>query len=148
DRVIRARPRAARDRLVLAPRRPGPAEFSAKLARAGRSSARLVEYRYRGAPPMSTPSSPPKILVVDDFEHNREIARLVLERAGYAVLLAESGERALELIAREAPECVLLDVKMPGVDGFSVCESIRALPQGSDLPIIFLTAMRDVGTFD
>lgn len=97
---------------------------------------------------MEAQSRPAKILIVDDFEHNREIARLVLERAGYAVIVADNGAQALELVTREVPDCVLLDVKMPGVDGFSVCQAIRGLPQGEGLPIVFLTAMRDVGTFD
>jgi signal transduction histidine kinase len=54
----------------------------------------------------------------------------------------------LRAFERDPPDCVLLDVRMPGLDGFAVCERIRALPGGADVPIVFLTALRDVETFD
>lgn len=89
-----------------------------------------------------------KVLVVDDNAQNRELARATLEDEGYAVLLAAHGEEALGLVERERPDCVLLDVRMPGMDGHAVCARIRAMPSGSELPVIFLTALRDVDTFD
>jgi len=64
------------------------------------------------------------------------------------VLLATNGEEGIALFERERPDCVLLDVRMPGVDGFEACERIRELPSGPETPIIFLTALRDVDTFD
>jgi two-component system, sensor histidine kinase and response regulator len=89
-----------------------------------------------------------KILVVDDNAQNRALARETLEDEGYTVILAENGEEGLEAVVRERPDCVLLDVRMPGTDGFAVCARIRALPEGSDTPVVFLTALRDVDTFD
>jgi two-component system, sensor histidine kinase and response regulator len=89
-----------------------------------------------------------KILVVDDNAQNRELARATLEDEGYEVVLASDGVEALEVFEREHPDCVLLDVRMPGLDGFAVCTRLRALPEGSDVPIVFLTALRDVDTFD
>ncbi len=91
---------------------------------------------------------PQKILVVDDNAQNRALARATLEDEGYVVVLAENGEEGLLAIASERPDCVLLDVRMPGTDGFTVCARIRALPVGSDIPVVFLTALRDVDTFD
>jgi two-component system sensor histidine kinase/response regulator len=88
------------------------------------------------------------VLVVDDNEANRSLARHTLEDEGYRVLLASGGEEAVAMAEREAPDCILLDVRMPGMDGFAVCERIRALPQGAHTPIVFLTALRDVETFD
>lgn len=88
------------------------------------------------------------ILVVDDNEANRALAQCTLEDEGYRVVLASDGTQGLEAFAREAPDCVLLDVRMPGVDGFEVCEKIRAHPEGADTPIVVLTALRDVDTFD
>jgi two-component system, sensor histidine kinase and response regulator len=90
----------------------------------------------------------PKILVVDDNGPNRQLAQATLEDEGYRVVLAVNGEDAISKFEQEAPDCVLLDVRMPGVDGPTACERIRALPGGHDTPVVFLTAQRDVDTFD
>ncbi len=92
--------------------------------------------------------SPQKILVVDDNAQNRALARATLEDEGYTVIVAENGEEGLRVVESERPDCVLLDVRMPGTDGFAVCARIRALRVGSDVPVVFLTALRDVDTFD
>lgn len=89
-----------------------------------------------------------KILVVDDNEQNRALARATLVDEGYEVVLAEDGERGVAAFEAHHPDCVLLDVRMPGMDGFSACQAIRALPDGERTPIVFLTALRDVDTFD
>jgi two-component system, sensor histidine kinase and response regulator len=91
---------------------------------------------------------PAKILVVDDNEANRRLAQNTLEDEDYRVVLARGGAEGIALFEREQPDCVLLDVRMPDLDGFAVCERIRALPNGSETPILFLTAQRDVDTFD
>jgi signal transduction histidine kinase len=90
----------------------------------------------------------PTVLVVDDNEANRLLAQGALEDEGYRVVLATGGAAAVAAFEKESPDCVLLDVRMPEVDGFTACSRIRALPGGSDTPIIFLTALRDVDTFD
>jgi two-component system, sensor histidine kinase and response regulator len=92
--------------------------------------------------------SRPCILVVDDNEQNRALARATLELEDYDVVLAKSGEEGLRAFGERAPDCVLLDVRMPGMDGFETCRRMRSLPNGQDVPIIFLTASRDVDTFD
>lgn len=88
------------------------------------------------------------ILVVDDNEANRVLARETLEDEGYRVTLANDGPQGIASFEREPPDCVLLDVRMPGMDGFTVCEKLRAMPRGADTPILFLTAQRDIETFD
>lgn len=88
------------------------------------------------------------VLVADDDPDNRSLTKMVLEREGYQVLLASGGAEAIAVFAAEQPDCILLDVRMPDLDGFTVCERIRALPHGVETPIIFLTALRDVDTFD
>lgn len=93
-------------------------------------------------------TSPTTILVVDDNEANRALARHTLEDEGYRVVLAVDGAEAIAAFERERPDCVLLDVRMPGVDGFEVCEKIRSLPLGTETSIVFVTALRDVDTFD
>lgn len=89
-----------------------------------------------------------RILVVDDNEVSRTVARATLEGHGYAVIQANCGSEALAAFDREAPDCILLDVQMPDIDGVAVCERIRARPGGADTPVVFLTAQRDVETFD
>lgn len=88
------------------------------------------------------------ILVVDDNEANRLLAKETLEDEGYRVVLGTGGDEGLAAFERERPDCILLDVRMPAPDGFAVCRQIRALPYGADTPILFLTALRDVDTFD
>ena len=89
-----------------------------------------------------------KILVADDNEANRALAKNTLEDEGHQVILANDGRQAIEVFQREAPDCVILDVRMPDIDGFVACEKIRALSGGKEVPTIFLTALRDVDTFD
>lgn len=96
----------------------------------------------------SADASTPKILVVDDNEANRLLAQSTLEDEGYNVRLANGGAEAIAAFESEPPDCILLDVRMPGVDGFTACERIRAMPGGAETPILFLTALRDVDTFD
>jgi len=94
------------------------------------------------------PRSTPRILVVDDNAQNLALAKETLEDEGYEVTLAHRGEDALRLFEKERPDCVLLDIRMPGLDGTATCSLLRALPGGADVPIVFLTALRDVETFD
>lgn len=97
---------------------------------------------------MAQHDASPKVLVVDDNAENRALAQATLEDEGYTVLLAASGEEAIAVFEAERPDCVLLDVRMPGMDGFEVCSQIRARAGGADTPIVFLTALRDIDTFD
>ena len=71
-----------------------------------------------------------------------------MEEEGYEVILAASGEEGVQRYREHAPDCVLLDVRMPGLDGFATCARIRELPHGAETPIVFLTAQRDLDTFD
>jgi two-component system sensor histidine kinase/response regulator len=97
---------------------------------------------------VETRRSPAIILVVDDNEANRLLAQSTLEDEGYRVVLANGGAEGIAAFEKEQPDCVLLDIRMPDLDGFVVCERIRALPQGSEVPVLFLTASLDVDTFD
>jgi two-component system sensor histidine kinase/response regulator len=93
--------------------------------------------------------NPPTILVVDDNVQNREVAEGHLVGAGYRAVQAESGAAALDILegpAAHHPDLVLLDVLMPGMDGFETCRRIRALPGGAGVPVLFLTALGDLGT--
>ena len=96
---------------------------------------------------METPAKP-RILVVDDNAENRALAQAALEDEGYEVLCVATGEDGIRAFEASHPDCILLDVRMPGTDGFAVCARIRTLPGGQETPIVFLTALRDVDTFD
>jgi len=82
-----------------------------------------------------------EILVVDDDEPFRRLVSDVLERAGYAVCLAATGEDALECVRRSVPRLVVLDVNLPGTSGYSVCNELRNTV-GHHLPIIFVSGDR------
>jgi two-component system, sensor histidine kinase and response regulator len=88
------------------------------------------------------------VLVVDDNAENRALAEAILVDEGHDVVLASGGAEGVAAFDRLRPDCVLLDVRMPGVDGFEACRRMRALDGGADIPIIFLTAQRDLDTFD
>ena len=81
-----------------------------------------------------------KILIVDDEPSIVELARVYLAREGYQVESVASGPSALEQIRRHPPALVILDVMLPGMDGFEVCRRLR---EGSDVPILMLTARGD-----
>jgi DNA-binding response OmpR family regulator len=79
------------------------------------------------------------ILIVDDEKFMRQLMREALARAGYAVVEADTGERAQELFLASRPDAVLLDVYLPGMEGFEACQAIRRLPGGEHTPILMVT---------
>jgi two-component system sensor histidine kinase/response regulator len=80
------------------------------------------------------------VLVVDDVARNVQLLGAILTREGYEVLIATSGEGALERLQARLPDLVLLDLMMPGIDGMEVCRRIKVDPRTLHLPVIFLTA--------
>jgi DNA-binding response OmpR family regulator len=90
-----------------------------------------------------TASDLPKILVVDDNEDNAHIIRDYLESKGYPISVAYNGNEAMTLFARENPSIVLLDVMMPGRDGWQVCREIKSGPKGKSVRVVMVTALQD-----
>ena len=86
----------------------------------------------------------PRILAVDDNKQNLSLLERALSAAGYEALTAEDGPTALALIRSSAPDLVLLDVMMPGMSGYEVCQQIRANEATCLLPVVMLTALTDV----
>lgn len=84
-----------------------------------------------------------KLLVVDDVQTNVLLLKALLGKEGYCILIANNGQEALEIIPKEMPDLILLDVMMPGIDGFEVAERLRTDEMVKDIPIIFLTALDD-----
>lgn len=83
------------------------------------------------------------ILIVDDMPTNLEIICEALGDAGFEIAIATSGERALQQIEREIPDLILLDIMMPGIDGFETCRQLKANHLTCDIPVIFMTALSD-----
>ena len=86
---------------------------------------------------------PKKVLAVDDSETYLQQLAETLRSEGYEVILARSGEEALELLAVQQVDCILLDVMMPGIGGRETCVRVKAVPAMRDIPIIMLTAVED-----
>ncbi len=91
----------------------------------------------------SLPMSKPSILLVDDTPTNLEILVQVFDQQGYDVFVATDGESALDQAPSTKPDLILLDVMMPGLNGFETCERLKANPETADIPVIFMTALTE-----
>jgi two-component system chemotaxis sensor kinase CheA len=100
----------------------------------------VVEVRRAEATTTDTPTKSPPILVIDDSLTTRMLEQSILESAGYEVDLAVSGEEALEKAHQRRYGLFLVDVEMPGMDGFTFIERSRALPETRDVPAILVTS--------
>src|ERR1035437_3252538 len=85
------------------------------------------------------------VLVVDDEEQNRSLLRDPLEARGYEIAEAENGLQALQKIAARPPDVILLDLKMPKMDGFEVCRRLKKDPKTAHIPILIVTALSERG---
>jgi CheY-like chemotaxis protein len=85
-------------------------------------------------------ADPGRILVVDDVPRNVRLLATVLTAAGYEVVSAGSGAEAIEAVARDGPDLVLLDIRMPDIDGYEVCRRLRSDPAAEFLPIVMVTS--------
>lgn len=89
-------------------------------------------------------SDPANILIVDDTPDNLRLLAGILEEQGYDVRPASSGSRALAAVQAERPDLILLDIKMPEMSGYEVCEQLKASEDTRDIPIIFISALQDM----
>ncbi len=87
-----------------------------------------------------------RILVVDDDDDSRRLLTHLLKRRNYHVIAAEGGRAALKLLEKASVDVILLDVMMPEMDGFAVCEALRKDPATAAIPIILVTARDDLYT--
>jgi DNA-binding response OmpR family regulator len=117
----------------------GASDYLVKPIDPGRLSA-LLNRHARG-------TSPSTVLVVDDDPAMRELARRTLQADGWRVREAADGRAALQCIAAERPDLVVLDLMMPTLDGFAFLTELRAMPSGDSLPVVVVTA-RDVSDAD
>jgi len=84
-----------------------------------------------------------KVLIVDDEPNNLQVLKQILNER-YKLIFATNGEKALEAAVKHRPDLVLLDIMMPGMNGYEACERLRATPATRDIPVIFVTAMSEV----
>ncbi len=96
----------------------------------------------------NTPQRGLHILVVDDNLVHRRMSQTILTAAGYSVTLAEGGPQALAAFEKSPPDVVLMDIRMPGMDGFEACQRLRAMPNGKRVPLLFLTDVSDLSSPD
>lgn len=82
-----------------------------------------------------------KVLIVDDEPSIIVALQFLMEQNGYETLVAFSGEEAMETIARQHPDLILLDIMLPVVDGFEVCQRVRENPDWNDIRIVLVTAL-------
>ncbi len=85
-----------------------------------------------------------RILIVDDDPVNMQLLEDLLNENGYRVDASSDGKSALEFIENESPDLILLDVMMPGLDGYEICEKLKSNIETKHIPVIFLTAKNDV----
>ncbi|MFZ2296478.1 MAG: response regulator, partial [Polaromonas sp.] len=83
------------------------------------------------------------VLIVDDVPDNLSVLHDALDESGYTVLVAISGEAALQRARQALPDIVLLDAMMPGMDGFEVARQLKAMPETAHIPIIFMTGLTE-----
>ncbi len=89
-------------------------------------------------------TQPARILIVDDNTNNLGVLYRYLDDVGFTVLVSQDGERAVQLAAHQQPDLILLDIMLPGIDGFETCRQIKANAETTDIPIIFISALTDV----
>jgi len=85
-----------------------------------------------------------KILVVDDTEANLKLLRALLRGAGYEVVTASGGQEGIRAASTERPDLILLDIMMPDLTGFEVCQRLRGAPETRETPVVFLTALHEL----
>lgn len=93
---------------------------------------------------MSEHKKAEEILIVDDTPANLSVLSMMLSKAGYKVRPAISGEIALRAVEADLPDLILLDIRMPEMDGFEVCRRLKADPRTHDIPVIFISALSEI----
>ncbi|OWW21588.1 response regulator [Noviherbaspirillum denitrificans] len=91
-------------------------------------------------------NAPATILIVDDEERNRKLLEVFMQAEGYRTITVGEGSEAVVLAARERPDLVLLDMMMPGMDGFEVARTLKAEPELRHIPLIVVSSLDDIAS--
>lgn len=135
----------ARTALAFGPRPDRPASERSHPSPVSRPQAQLSAETLGDDLPAGTPREG-VILVVDDLEQNRAVLARLISRLGYTVRLADNGQGALDFVAANATDLILLDILMPGLDGIEVLQRLKANPATQHIPVIMLSSADQIAT--
>jgi two-component system, OmpR family, alkaline phosphatase synthesis response regulator PhoP len=107
-------------------------------------------------PPSSTTASQPgdaeslvgRILIADDNQQNRELLEAYLADDGHEILMAADGRQTLDVTLEQKPDLILLDIMMPKLSGYEVCQRLKENPTTRNIPVLMVTALRDMGDIE
>ena len=105
-----------------------------------------LDNKYAQTPTLTSESDSlkPNILIVDDHPESLRLLSQFLSKQGYKVRPTRDGKFALKFARSTPPDLILLDIMMPGMDGYQVCEQLKACPKTKDIPVIFISALNEV----
>ncbi len=89
-----------------------------------------------------------RVLIADDIEQNRELLDAYLADEGYQILMAHDGQATLDMVEQQQPDLILLDIMMPRMSGYEVCERLKADPEKRDIPVLMVTALNEMGDIE
>lgn len=89
-----------------------------------------------------------RILIADDNEQNRELLEAYLSDEGHEILMSEDGQQTVEMTLAEQPDLILLDIMMPKLSGYEVCQKLRSDPSTANIPILMVTALKEMGDIE
>lgn len=89
-----------------------------------------------------------RILIADDNQQNRELLEAFLADEGHEILMAADGRETLDVAIQQQPDLVLLDIMMPRMSGYEVCQRLREDPRTSDIPVLVITALKEMGDIE
>ena len=98
--------------------------------------------------PPESPPRPSKILIADDNLQNCELLEVYLAGEGFEISLAHDGQHALEAVAEDEPDLILLDIMMPKLSGYEVCARLKEHEATRDIPIVMVTALNEMGDIE
>lgn len=89
-----------------------------------------------------------RILIADDNEANRELLEAYLSGEGHEIIMASDGRETLEQAKTSHPDLILLDIMMPRMSGYEVCQKLKEAPETGDIPVLVVTALKDIGDIE
>lgn len=89
-----------------------------------------------------------RILIADDNEQNRELLDAYLADEDYEILFANDGQETMQVVEAQQPDLILLDIMMPRMSGYEVCEQLKAEPETSAIPVLMVTALNEMGDIE
>ena len=98
--------------------------------------------------PGSSPDRPPRLLIADDNQQNRELLEAYLVGEGYEIAMSSDGQETLEEVQSFEPDLVLLDIMMPRLSGYEVCQQLKEAEATSGIPILMVTALNEMGDIE